>query len=130
MIKNFTLIISLAFLSMSFMPTTQDLSDRVARLIQSGNAKGLSNYFADDIDLKIIDNQNVYSKAQATLVVQNFFKNNPPTAFKLIHKGKSQRGLEYRIGRLSTKTSEYRVTFHLKPDGNSFLISQLFFEKA
>lgn len=111
-------------------PTTQDVSERIARYISSGNANGLGTYFSDNVDMKIEDKQNVYSKTQATLVLKNFFNKNRPTDFKLIHKGKSQRGLEYRIGRLTTATTQYRVTFHLKPKGDSFLISQFYLEKA
>lgn len=130
MFKFYSILFILGFTLTSFTPTSQDVSERIARYIESGNAKGLSTYFADNVDMKIEDKQNIYSKAQATLVLQNFFNKNRPTDFKLIHKGTSQRGMEYRIGRLSTSSTQFRVTFHLKPKGNGFLISQFSIEKA
>ncbi len=52
-----------------------DIADDVAAAIRTGNAKEISKYFADNVDLKVLEQENIYSKAQAELILKDFFAN-------------------------------------------------------
>src|SRR5690348_8519673 len=73
-----------------------DPIDNVANLIKQGNTKELSKLFASSIEIAIMDNENIYSQTQATLILDRFFSKNKPKTIKLLHKVNSS--VNYRFG--------------------------------
>jgi hypothetical protein len=107
------------------------IPDEIILSLNSGNAKTLSKYFNDNIELVVLDNDNVYSKAQAQQIVGNFFNRFAPVednAFRIIHDGGGE-GAKYVIGNLKTKNVTFRVYFLLKKDKGTDYIHQLRIEK-
>ncbi len=100
-----------------------DIYDDISNSIGSGDAHQLAVFFGNTIDLQIIDQENVYSKAQAELIIKDFFIKNQPKAFTILHKGSSPEGTQYVIGKLTTtKGKTFRTSFYLKIiDGRSVL---------
>ncbi len=96
--------------------------------LSSGNAKNLSEFFNQNIELVIGDDDNVYSKTQAKQIVSNFFKENQPDSFNKIHDG-GKDGSKYVIGNLHTVNGNFRVYFLLKEHSGKFYIHQLRIEK-
>ncbi len=104
---------------------------------QTGNAKLLANYFNQNVELVVLSNDNVYSKAQAQQIVNNFFSNFPPIGFdedkgqipfSVIHQ--SGRGdAQSVIGKLKTNKGDFRVYFLLKKYSGKDYIHQLRIEK-
>lgn len=117
------------FLS-SLIFSQDDITAKVKGHISTGNAKGLSTYFSGNIDLGVEDNEDVYSRTQAEMILKNFFAKNIPTSFTIIHKGESTMNVAYRIGTLKTKNGkEFRVTFNMKIVGNRYQIHQMQLEE-
>lgn len=106
----------------------QDLNLKIAAAIKTGNAKELSNYFNNTIDLTIPGNEGTYSKGQAEMIVKSFFVKNPPSSFTLSHQGKSNDGSHYAIGIYKSGGTEFRTYFLLKVLSGQPLIHQLKFE--
>jgi hypothetical protein len=106
-----------------------DIFDDVAGAIRSGNANVVSKYFASSIELKTVDKSNVYSKNQAELVLKEFFQNNAPRTFTIIHRGSSAKGARYAIGTLETAQGNFRVYLYITEAGGQLLIQELSFEK-
>lgn len=95
---------------------------------KSGNALKIAVYFGDNVDLSVLSTANLYSKSQATQILQHFFTDHPPKDFKIIHKGNSKTS-EYFIGELLTSEGkEYRVTLNVKSDNNTRTITSLTIE--
>ncbi len=97
----------------------------------NGDSKVLSNYFNQNVELVVLENDNVYSKAQAQQIVNNFFTNFSPVAenaFTIIHDG-GKEGAKYVIGNLKTNNGNFRVYFLLKQNGGKDYIHQLRIEK-
>jgi len=96
----------------------------------TGNSKLLSGFFNQNVELVVLDNDNVYSKAQAEQIVSSFFSSFPPikgSAFSIIHNsGKEAKSV---IGKLKTTKGDFRVYFLLKEDGSKKYIHQLRIEK-
>lgn len=105
-----------------------DIVDDISNAIRSGNAAAISKYFDDNVDLKVIDKENVYSKAQAELILKDFFAKNTPKSFTVLHKGVSKNGAEYIIGTVETSNKKYRSYFLLKRVNEKTYIQQLRFE--
>lgn len=104
--------------------TTADVIDSITGHLKNGDSAALSGYFMASIDLTVLDDDGVYSKAQAEQMVRKFFTENVPSDFEVVHK-KDQ----YCIGNLSTNKGSYRVTFFLKDEGGTTLISQFMIEE-
>lgn len=104
-----------------------DITNDVEGLIKAGNSKDLAKYFTDNIDLAIdhSDYDDIASKSQAEQILKKFFDACAVKSFSVKHTGKSQLGIEYRIGELESACGKHRVTVNLKKVGDAFLIHQL-----
>ena len=76
--------------------------------------------------MTILEQENVYSKAQAELVVKDFFEKNRPKTFTIIHKGSSPEKTQYAIGNLVTANGRtFRVSFYIKNTQGKNLLQEL-----
>lgn len=124
--KNLILILTILFSTAVF---ANDIYDKVATAIKSGNAKELAAMFDNSIEITILESEQTYSKAQAEQVVKDFFLKNPPKTFEVIHRGSSNEGSKYGIGTLTASGKTFRVYFLVKQKGQVSLIQELRFEK-
>jgi len=104
------------------------IPDEIILSLKSGNAKVLSGFFNQNIELVILENDNVYSKAQAEQIVTSFFARYQPERFSVIHQG-GKEDAHYVIGTLTTKQGAFRVYFLLKKNTGKDIIHQLRIEK-
>ena len=124
---SFVLFFISGFLFSSLNSSAQ-IPDEIILSLQTGNAKVLSGYFNDNVELVVLDNDNVYSKAQAKQIVNNFFNSFTPESFNVIHQG-GKEGSKYVIGNLKTNNGNFRIYFLLKNSNGKDYIHQLRIEK-
>ena len=106
-----------------------DVTDDVSAAVKTGNAANVAKYFSANVDMKILDKEDVYSKAQAELILKEFFTGNPLKSFAIIHKGTSKNGDQFAIGTYeSTAGKKFRTYFLFKKEGTGLTIQQLRFE--
>ncbi len=91
-----------------------DPIDKVAELIKQGNTRELSKIFAPSVEITIQDEENVYSKVQAGLILDKFFSQNKPSAFKMLHKVNSNPNYLFGVLILTTDKGPFRVAYTLK----------------
>ncbi len=103
---------------------SKDLISDIAAVIKTGNSKEISKYFADNVDLKIIDKEDAYSKSQAELIIKDFFTKHAVKSFTLSHQSTSKGDSQFAIGTLVTANGKYRVYYLLKKFGDKQLIQQ------
>ena len=113
---------------MLIQPVNAQVPDEIITCLKAGNAKSLSGYFNQNIELVVPESDNVYSKAQAQLIVNDFFNSHIPETFSVIHQG-GKEGAQYVIGNLATSKGTYRVYFLLKKNDGKDFIHQLRIEK-
>ena len=95
--------------------------EEILASLKNGDSKKLSEYFNQNVELVVLENDNVYSKAQAQQIVSKFFSNNKPESFTVIHKG-GKEGDKYVIGNLKANTGNFRVTFFTKSaEGKNYI---------
>ncbi len=106
-----------------------DIYEDIANSIKSGDAKHIATFFNSSVDLTIMDKENVYSKAQAELILKDFFSKNHPKSFNILHKGSSPEGTQYAIGNLITSNGKtFRISFYLKNNDGKFVLLELSIE--
>jgi hypothetical protein len=111
------------FTVLSFNSTPVDPIDKFAELIGKGNVHELAKLFAPTIELTLMDNANTYSKAQAEIILTQFFNQNKPVSSKMLHKVNSNSNFIFGVVIINTDKGPFRASFTLKQmDGNMQLI--------
>lgn len=110
------------------VPAKADMLDDITALFKAGNATELSKYLAPSVEIGILSDQNVYSKAQATAVLNDFFKKHPPVSGKIVHKLLSNPNHLFTVMVLNTSTGAYRTSFSINNTSGKFLITEISFE--
>ena len=103
--------------------------DNIAGAIRSGNASALAASFSANVEITLKDAESSYSKAQAEMVVKNFFSNHTPKSFSIVHQGTSPEGSKYFIGNLVTANGTYRTYVYAKVQGNALSVQEIRFEE-
>lgn len=122
------LFLMLALSFFTNQSVAQDLTTKIATGIKTANAKELGIHFNQTLDLRTPDAEGTYSKAQAEMIVRNFFVKYPPTSYIQNHQGKSNDGSQYAIGVYKSGKFSFRTYYLLKTIGGKPLIHQLKFE--
>jgi hypothetical protein len=122
----FTPFVAGAFLLLSTIVTQGNIDDVIGAL-RSGNSSELSKYFDDNVELTLPDKSDSYSKAQAQVIVKDFFGNNGVKGFDLKHKGDSPTG-HFCIGTLQTNSGNFRTNVFMKMKDNRDVIKEIRFQ--
>ena len=122
--KKIIFLSFILFLSISIHGQEKE-SKSIAESLKVGDVAKISEYFPSSLDMTISQTEDVFSKAQATQILSQFFKTHKPSDFIVKHKGSSKGGDFYEIGTLKTMNGEFRVTFFLKKDGDKIFIKRL-----
>ena len=122
--KFAAILFLLTFLSTLNISAQSGLTENILKTFKTGNSHDLATYFNTEIELTVKEVEDIYSKAQAEIIIKDFFSKNAPSGFKVLHKG-IQENASYLIGILSTDGGSYRVYLFIKPVGEKQLIHQL-----
>ncbi len=101
-----------------------EIPGEIISAFSSGNATQLAKYFNQTIELTMFDKEGIYSKTQAEIILRNFFSENPPKQFQILHQG-GKESSKYAIGSFVSGTNTYRITFLLKTIDTRVFIHQL-----
>ena len=101
--------------------------DEVIGALKAGNSTELSKYFDDNVELTLPDKSDSYSKAQAQLIVKDFFGNNGVRGFELKHKGDSPGG-HFCIGTLQTNAGNFRTNVFMKNKNGKEVVKEIRFQ--
>jgi hypothetical protein len=124
--KIFTITCAALFFVMSSFKPVSGL-DEVINALRSGNATELSKYVDDNIEIELPNKSNTYSKAQALMVLQDFFSNNGVKGFEIKHKG-DNGGSQFCIGTLQTRSGSYRTTVFMRTKNGKQVVKQIKFQ--
>jgi Domain of unknown function (DUF4783) len=120
-----TLLAASVIMLSSFAQTSN--IDEVIGALRSGNSSDLSKYFDDNLELTLPDKSDSYSKAQATLILKDFFNNNGVKGFDVKHKG-DQGGGQFCIGTLQTQSGNFRTTVFMKIKATKEVVKEIRFQ--
>jgi len=123
----FVFLFILAFGPMATLPASAqdnlmpDLFSPVGKYLASGDCDRLSNWFADNLDIEVADQPTNCSRNQARLILKDFFDENPPSNFAILHKT-TKESLRYAIGQLTAGGETFNVVIAIKSsDGKNFI---------
>lgn len=104
-----------ALIMVSFaQPSTRSTPiDDVISAVKTGNAGSLARYFDQTVEISLPDRSDAYSKAQAELVMKDFFQSKYVKSFDVDHRSENGRSV-FCIGTLVTRNGSFRTTLHMK----------------
>lgn len=120
------LLMAAGFIFTSFSSSQSGIDD-IINALRTGNASGISRYIDGNVEISLPDKSDSYSKAQAGIILKDFFNNNAIKSFELKHKG-DQGGRQFCIGTLHTKTGSYRTTVFMKPKADKQVMGEIRFQ--
>lgn len=123
----FTSLLLGSILLLSSFTAQNSSIDEVIGALRSGNASQLSAYFDDNVELTLPDKSDSYSKAQAQLILKDFFGNNGVKGFELKHKGDSPGG-HFCIGTLQTAAGNFRTNVFMKIKNGKEVVKEIRFQ--
>ena len=117
-------IYMLLTLSVLLMAYKIDVIEDISFAIRSGNSRNISKYFIEQIDLKMIDKESVYSKQQAEMILKDFFEKHIVKTYTVAHKSEPKNGSQYVIGALDTSKGKFKTYFLIKTSADKSLVQQ------
>jgi hypothetical protein len=78
------------------------ITDEIKTSISKMDAAKLATYFSSTVNLEIIEIDGNYSRKQAEIIVQDFFRKHTVKTFTINHQGSSNDGSKYMIGVYTT----------------------------
>lgn len=103
--------------------------DDVINALKSGNAQELSKFIDDNVEISLPDKSDNYGRAQAVMVLKDFFNNNGVTGFEVQFKGENG-GSQFCVGKLTTRSGSYRTTIFMKSKNGKQLVKEIRFQSA
>ena len=98
----------------------------VVSALKQGDVSGLSRYLDNNVEINITGKSNSYSKAQAEIILKDFFAKNQVKSFELVHQGGDNS--RFGIGNMATVGGAFRVSFFLQKKAGSMVLNELRFE--
>ncbi len=101
------------------------IGEKVSASLKTGNSKELAKYLSSNVELTIISKEGVYSKAQAEVILKDFFVSHITKDFNVMHQGGEKNQSQYTIGTLKTDKQAFRVFYLVKIERGKEVVSQL-----
>lgn len=112
------LFVSIALFIFSF--NAFDVTDDVVAAIKSGKSTELVKFFDEKLTVKILNQEDLLSKAQAEANVKYFFEKHTVKNFTVSQSRTVNNNIQFVSGTLETANGKFRVTILLRRN----LISQ------
>jgi len=123
----------LIYLFITILPWSEQSSaipyTEVENAFVKKDADLLTKNSSEKLVISLFGKESVYSKAQTTLILKDFFKQHPNTNFKYNFKSKENQDGNYAIGSFYSKSEALRVTIHFNKAEPQHKIIKLIIEK-
>lgn len=103
--------------------------ETITNIFKTGNSSELGKHLNPTVELELLEEENIFSKAQAELLMKDFFTKNKPSSFKVNHQG-NKGNTSFAIGTLVTQSGSFRVSVFMKTDKDKLLIHQIRVERS
>ncbi len=131
-IKHIAIVVVALFATFTALSLPQESNEPIHTIttaFQKGSASEVAKHFSPTIEMMLFEQENMYSKSQAELLLKDFFSKHKPSSFKINHQG-AKGNTSFAIGTLLTSSGAYRVSIFLKKESANTLIHQLRIEPS
>ncbi len=108
---------------------SNEISSEIISALDEGNSSDINSFLGANVELVIGNKNDVFSKQQASGIINDFFRTNKVSSFQVIHKG-NKDAASFAIGTLKTSGGNFRVYVLTRKQGSTPLIQQLRIESS
>ena len=128
--KTGTFLLVALLTTVSLSTPSDEVCKEVNKGIQSGSVQLVSKYFSSTMELSVLGRDAYVSKAQATAILSDFFKENPPKSYTVKQGGSNSENTKFVIGTyVSTAGIIFKIYYVVKKEKNAETIQKLTIEK-
>lgn len=104
----------LGFLFVSVYLFAQVNINSIKSSLETGNVNSLSQYFANSLELTLLDIEDTYNKSDAITQLEAFFASHQPNGFNIKHQGDAPGGAKFLMGTLRTSKGSFDAYLVIK----------------
>ena len=91
--------------------------DPISNAVAMGNAELLTEYFAEEVELVVEEEEDIYTRQEAQEIIEKFFQKYPVSSYRILHNGESSSGEHtYMIGRYRSPEAVFRIYIGMQGD--------------
>lgn len=94
----------------SFSFSLRDVNDDLANALKQGNASELVKHFAEKVSIKILDQEDLLSKSQTQVLIQDFFLKHKVKNYQTSHTSSVSGNQQFITGILDTNNGKFRIS--------------------
>ena len=106
--------INIFYLIFTFFFAGVEPSDEIVAALKQGKTADMVKYFDEKVSIKIINQEDVLSKAQTEANLKFFFEKHTVKTFSSSHISSVNNGAQYITGTLETTNGKFRVSILLR----------------
>lgn len=119
----FSILFSFSLLTQTY---AQPNLQRLASELKAGDMASIGEQLDAQVELFLGGTDGHFAKADAKQKLQQFFQQNRPISFSVIHKGASRgANAHYCIGKLQTQGQTFRVSIFFREVNGRYLIQEM-----
>lgn len=122
------ILLSFLLCSLALLPVKASQTDIVNELsanLRASNIREISKHFASTVELIILNEEDVYSKVQAEIILKDFLYKHKPVSARVVHRLDSNPNYRFAVIELATENGNFRTSISLKDTGGRFLITEM-----
>jgi hypothetical protein len=123
---KFTLIL---FSFMLLSASTEDVLKNINQCISTGNGQQLTKYLHSTVEMSILGNEGYFSRAQAGVILEDFFSKNKPVSFSVKQGGSDSETTKFSTGVYVSAGGTFKIYYVVKTTQNVSLIHKITIEK-
>ena len=127
--KRLICVLISGFLISGGVIAQSEVIEDIKTAMKTGSSKELGKFLYQSVDVTMDGNIQTYSKAQAEIVLRDFFKDHVSDSFTIIHQGASKGGLHFAIGQYISKSDTFRVFVRIKGSEGRYLVHEISIDK-
>ncbi len=126
--KRFWILILLVFFTFTQVNAQNNIIDDISLGFANSDQQTITKYIGNKVEINLFDLSSVYSKAQAEMVLKDFFAKYEVQSFQLFNKNNANGGpSKFAIGNLNTRNGNFRIFFILKEQEGAYFIQEMRF---
>ena len=126
--KRFWILILLGFFTFNQVNAQNNIIDDISLGFANSDQQTIAKYIGNKVEINLFDLSSVYSKAQAEMVLKDFFDKYEVQSFQLFNKNNANGGpSKFAIGNLNTRNGNFRIFFILKEQEGAYFIQEMRF---
>ena len=126
--KRFWILILLVFFTFNQVNAQNNIIDDISLGFANSDQETIAKYIGNKVEINLFDLSGVYSKAQAEMVLKDFFDKYEVQSFQLFNKSNANGGpSKFAIGNLNTRNGNFRIFFILKELEGAYFIQEMRF---